>query len=933
MDALYEKLDEQQREKFAIRLAKARHRACVDIRVVKTKKSADGRVLQRPVEVRERWEEYFKELLNEEFPRHEVQEEQPMEGPIRFWTQEEVRSAIDKMKLGKAAGVPVEAWKVLGNCGVNWLTQFFNRATIEDKIPDDWRDSIIVPIFKQKGDASECSNYRGIKLISHTIKVYERLVDSRLRGIVPSLRSSGASCLTDPPQTRSLSFARTILYADDIALVADSREELEEKVQLWQGAIAGNGLRLNLRKTKFISSEQCTEPILDCQGEVIEKVEQFRYLGSDLSEEGSVNQAVRGRINAAWLKWTECTGILCDRRTTSGVGIIVSERFRDSIVSVERFDDRLMKIVVAPKERLYHFFSAYAPQTGCSDQAKDEFWSLHDEKTAEVPSKDVIIVAGDLNGHVGATKDGYSCHGGFEYGPRNADVEHILDSAESHNLTIVNTVFRKGDWHFASYYSGSTKIQIDFVLVRDRDRSLVTDAKIEMVAPQHRPLICTLKTDPPKLKQSRVDDTWKKATEAIRQAAQSEPGIMKPGRRKDKQAWLWTDDVKAKVREKKSLYQVFLYEKTADNWRKYQEAKKAAKKAVAVAKATHYGDVNESREEVDENDHLLTDRKKVLKRWCGYFEEIFTVEFPPPAITSTAPTHGPVQKITVEETEAALEKMRPGKATGPEDVAADLWKSKFCYPAEWLAKFFNQVVAEKKVPECCRQSTTILIWKKKSSPADCSNYRPIRSLSHSMKIFERIRNIVQLSSNQCGFVAGCGTVNAIHAARLLIEKRREKQKLVHIAFLDLEKIFSREVTCWNLDGVSHLCWGAPGFCAFPTPLCCRHPMDRIRNGAIRQKFGVAPIADKMREARLRWYGHVLRGKEDSVRKIGLNSEVIGKRPKGRPKQRLADTLHMDLKVAGVHQLLSSPYGDLALDRERWRHDTRIADPVMKRDKR
>ncbi|VDP50693.1 unnamed protein product [Heligmosomoides polygyrus] len=82
-------------------------------------------------------------------------------------------------------------------------------------------------------------------------------------------------------------------------------------------------------------------------------------------------------------------------------------------------------------------------------------------------------------------------------------------------------------------------------------------------------------------------------------------------------------------------------------------------------------------------------------------------------------------------------------------------------------------------------------------------------------------------------------------------------------------------------------------------------VDRIRNGVIRQKFGVAPIADKMREARLRWYGHILRGKEDSVRKIGLNFEVIGR----RPKQRWADTLHMDLKVAGVHP-------DLALYRER-----------------
>ncbi|VDO29389.1 unnamed protein product [Heligmosomoides polygyrus] len=114
-------------------------------------------------------------------------------------------------------------------------------------------------------------------------------------------------------------------------------------------------------------------------------------------------------------------------------------------------------------------------------------------------------------------------------------------------------------------------------------------------------------------------------------------------------------------------------------------------------------------------------------------------------------------------------------------------------PAEWLANFLNQVVAEKEVPEYLRQNT---IWKKKGSPADCSNYRPIRLLSHSMKIFERsvdgrIRDIVQLSSNQCGFMAGCGTIDAIHTASHLLETHREKQKPVPIAFLDLEKAFDR----------------------------------------------------------------------------------------------------------------------------------------------
>nr|CDJ85577.1 Endonuclease exonuclease phosphatase domain containing protein [Haemonchus contortus] len=115
--------------------------------------------------------------------------------------------------------------------------------------------------------------------------------------------------------------------------------------------------------------------------------------------------------------------ILCGGpNTTIGVGITVSERFRDSIVSVERFDDRLVKIVVVIERQKYHLFSAYAPQTGCSEQSEDKFWNLLDEKTAEVPLQEAIVV-GDLNGHVSATKDGHSCHGGFGYGSRNTGGE------------------------------------------------------------------------------------------------------------------------------------------------------------------------------------------------------------------------------------------------------------------------------------------------------------------------------------------------------------------------------------------------------------------------------------------------------------------------------------------------------------------------------
>ncbi len=43
-----------------------------------------------------------------------------------------------------------------------------------------------------------------------------------------------------------------------------------------------------------------------------------------------------------------------------------------------------------------------------------------------------------------------------------------------------------------------------------------------------------------------------------------------------------------------------------------------------------------------------------------------------------------------------------------------------------------------------------------------------------------------VTSNQCGCIKGSGTMDAIHAARLLVEQYREKNRRIHVTFLDLE---------------------------------------------------------------------------------------------------------------------------------------------------
>ncbi|KAK3565404.1 hypothetical protein QTP86_007938 [Hemibagrus guttatus] len=90
------------------------------------------------------------------------------------------------MKSGKAVGpddIPVEVWKCLGEAAVEFLTSLFNRVLESERMPEEWR-SVLVPIFKNKGHMQSCSNYTGIKLMSHTMKLWERVVEARLRKVV-----------------------------------------------------------------------------------------------------------------------------------------------------------------------------------------------------------------------------------------------------------------------------------------------------------------------------------------------------------------------------------------------------------------------------------------------------------------------------------------------------------------------------------------------------------------------------------------------------------------------------------------------------------------------------------------------------------------------------------------------------------------------------
>ena len=68
-----------------------------------------------------------------------------------------------------------------GDTGTQWILDICNGIVKEGSIPEDWKSSVVLPIYKGKGDPIECGCYRGIKLLEHAMKVVERIFEHRIR--------------------------------------------------------------------------------------------------------------------------------------------------------------------------------------------------------------------------------------------------------------------------------------------------------------------------------------------------------------------------------------------------------------------------------------------------------------------------------------------------------------------------------------------------------------------------------------------------------------------------------------------------------------------------------------------------------------------------------------------------------------------------------
>ncbi|XP_063851530.1 uncharacterized protein LOC135094941 [Scylla paramamosain] len=135
-------------------------------------------------EILERWRCYFENQLNEE-NEHNLEEVDMVEVLIEEISEEELNRALKGMKSGKAldpTGIISDLMKKAGV--IRELTRVFRGIIDKGDISEDWKNSITVSIYKGKGDDLEYGKYRGIRLLEHGIKLFEKVMEDRVGKLV-----------------------------------------------------------------------------------------------------------------------------------------------------------------------------------------------------------------------------------------------------------------------------------------------------------------------------------------------------------------------------------------------------------------------------------------------------------------------------------------------------------------------------------------------------------------------------------------------------------------------------------------------------------------------------------------------------------------------------------------------------------------------------
>nr|GEX96566.1 hypothetical protein [Tanacetum cinerariifolium] len=425
----------------------------------------------------------------------------------------------------------------------------------------------------------------------------------------------------------------------------------------------------------------------------------------------------------------------------NGVGIILADRLKDNVVRVTRRRDRVMAISVVIEGETANVISAYAPQVGLSDAEKKRFWDALDELVREW------------------------VHEGFGFGDRNEEGCTILEFATAHELVVANSFFKKSDAHLITFQSGGhNKSTICWFVEKRRHRREATgrprilwkNLKREVVETFKATIVERLAALEEVMFASGANQMWNTLARVMKDAAKEFKELLSCHEGNQEDIDLVKERYKVAKRKAKIVVANTKNKAYKDLYKKL-DSKEGANDIYKIVKARERRrrDIGNVRYIKDEGGRTIMGEEDIKKRWREYFSSLFN-------------------ENPSDESRAGV-----GRAVGSSSPHMHYE----CYYSR-----INQGEVKTALKKMGRNKAN------KGNAQACSNYRGIKLLSHTMMLWERVikrrlRREMKVSENQFGFMPGRSTTEAIHLLRSLMKKYSERQRDLHMAFLDLEKAY------------------------------------------------------------------------------------------------------------------------------------------------
>ena len=563
-------------------------------------------------------------------------------------------------------------------------------------------------------------------------------------------------------------------------------------------------------------------------------------------------------------------------RARAGVAMLVKNDIFE-LLDYNIVSERILETNIEFKHKDIKVIVAYGPNEDAAKEDKETFYSeLQQVVESKRPNQEIMIL-GDLNARVGNKPE--QCFGviGREGEDKTSvNGEILTDFCVRNTFKIANTFFKHKSIHKWTRVKEERNERsiIDYVIVSDSLFYNTDDVRVKRgaeIGSDHYLLIAkinlSLKLNPQSKKQTNrtklkvekfkdsdtkmtyqnqirtklerdelsqaedIESLWTKYKETLKQTANEVCGRKRIGGLRKRTAW-WNDEVKNKIKQKKTAWKKFLSTKSPGDKELYILKRNEAKEVVKRSKQIQWEKFGESLENnykenqklfwgavkscrrtkpslvkhiKDKTGKIIKEEAKILERWKDYFENLHKDErcdndTQADDTNESNNTNLMIEQevdtdITMEELNKAKKKIKIGKAPGADDIYPEMILNQGKEADKLLLKICQLAYKSNEVPKDWKRSTIIPIHK--SGPTtQCENYRGISLLSVPGKVYARIlenrlRTKVEpkLLDCQSGFRPGRSCQDHIFTLRQVAEKTHRFNEETHICFVDLQKAF------------------------------------------------------------------------------------------------------------------------------------------------